>query len=393
MPEQSPAFAQMDSLAYVQGKPVASAILKQNFTDFIVDEELGFEPSGSGDHVLVRLRKQDISTTELANQLARSAGISSRDVGYSGMKDRRGECSQWFSLKLAGKEPAQVRGALSSLESDSVQVLDWQRNHRKLRVGSHRANRFKLLLRDCSGPHAAFEERLQHLALAGMPNYFGPQRFGRDFSNMQQVLAFFQGLEDESGANQAPGKSESSRDNRAATSKGRKRQGKKHGMLLSAARAYVFNQILSERIREQSWNRYVAGDVLNLDGTDRLFAVGADAWDEPLEQRLQTFDIHPTGLLPGVIKAQDKYLTVGRAADIENAVCQNYPQLVTGLMRQGVEASRRPLRCRVMDLQWSWPTEKELRVQFTLPRGAYATSMLREVCELREVEGLHFESR
>lgn len=362
-------FASLDSLSYVQGKPATSAVLKQQFTDFRVDEQLGFEPSGAGDHLFVHLRKTDLGTTEVARLLADSTGISQRDVGYSGMKDRRGECSQWFSLKLA--QDAATETKLQRLESDQLQLLDLQRNNRKLRIGSHRGNQFTLLLRDCVGEPAEFERRLRGLATHGMPNYFGPQRFGRQMSNLQQVTELFQLDGQDNGQT------------------GRRAGGgqRKRGMLYSAARSYLFNQVLSRRIEEDSWDSYIIGDVLNLDGTDRFFAVPPGEWDEVLEQRLRDMDIHLTGLMPGLPKAQDKYATVGQAADIEDAVCQNYPLLLAGLKEHGVQAGRRSLRCAIRDMQWSWPNEGQLQVQFTLPRGAYATSLLRELCVLLEAEG------
>ncbi len=375
MSTQQDAFLAMDELAYACGKPQTTAVLKQSFSDFIVDEELGFSPSGSGEHLFVRLRKKDMGTTEVARLLAETARISSRDVGYSGMKDRRGECSQWFSIKLPPGQQDETRAALQALESEQIQLLDQQRNARKLRIGSHRANRFKLLLRDCEGEQDAFEQRLRQLAVTGMPNYFGPQRFGRELSNLHQVQALFAQDQRDQEAGEATKK--------PAAQKNRQRR---QGMLYSAARSYLFNQILSLRVAAENWNQYVAGDVLNLEGTDRYFAVALGDWDATLQGRLQEADIHPTGLLPGVIKAQDRYLTVSEAADIEDAVCGKYPQLLAGLRARRVDAGRRALRCMVGDLRWNWPEPQQLLIEFTLPRGAYATSLLREICELREAD-------
>lgn len=355
-------FRDMDSLAHVDGPPAGSAVLKQQVSDFRVDEDLGFEPSGAGEHLYLQLRKRDISTTELARRLAQCAGVSDRDVGYSGMKDRRGECSQWFSIRLeSGRE-----NALAALESDAVQVLKTRRNHRKLRVGSHRANHFQLLLRDCRGHKKEFERQLEIVRERGVPNYFGPQRFGRQLSNLEQVREMFAA---DAGAT-------------ASGPRGRS----KRGMLYSAARSYLFNELLSVRLAAGNWARYVPGDVLNLDGTNRYFTVAEDDWDDTLRQRLETFDIHITGPLAGSINPPDKYLTVAAAADIERAVLEEFPRLVTGLQDHGVQAGRRALRFCVRDLEWHWPAEDQLALQFVLPRGAYATSLLREVCKICEGE-------
>ncbi|MCI5106106.1 MAG: tRNA pseudouridine(13) synthase TruD [Pseudomonadales bacterium] len=351
-------FAAMDSLAYAQGRPDLKATLKARFSDFQVDEDLGFEPSGAGDHVFVQLRKTDLSTTDTARHLARISGVSGRDVGYSGMKDRRGECSQWFSIKL----PAGGENAFSDLQDERLQLLQLARNHRKLRIGSHRHNRFQLLLRDCEGDAAEFDRRLRALAAQGVPNYFGVQRFGRDLSNLEQVLKLF-------------------RDSAGPGSSGNRH---KRGMLYSAARAYLFNQVLSRRLEQGNWCQYQPGDVLNLDGSNRCFLVADGDWDEKLQARLQEFDIHLTGPLPGLVGSKDKYISKGIAADIENAVLEKYPELLAGLRQHGLEAGRRPLRFRVHDLQWQWQQDQHLLLQFTLSKGAYATSLLRELCQTDE---------
>ena len=296
-------FCAMDSLAYVGERPMGRALLKQEFSDFRVAEDLGFQPSGAGEHVYLEVRKRDVSTTELARHLAEVAGVSQRDVGYSGMKDRRGECSQWFSIRLAPDRETR----LSALKSDRVQVLQTQRNHRKLRVGSHRANHFEVLLRDCRGDRDTFEQKLRTLSSQGVPNYFGSQRFGRQMSNLRQVQTLF------AGDDAQPGQ---------AAHRGGGRQ--RRGMLYSAARAYLFNELLSSRLRAGIWSSYIPGDVLNLDGTDRCFLVAEGEWDASLQQRLDTFDIHLTGPLAGQVSVRDRYVPVGEAADIENAVTRHF---------------------------------------------------------------------
>ncbi len=377
-------YRQLDDLAYAAGRPSTHATLKSEFADFRVDEELGFALSGAGEHLYLQLQKVDIGTTQVARHLAEVTGVPLRDVGYSGMKDRQGECTQWFSLKL----PPAAESRLQHIEGDGLSVKAVQRNKKKLRIGSHKANHFALLLRHCIGPREEFEQRLTGIRQRGVPNYFGAQRFGHNMSNIDQVLALFR---------QAEASEDDSR-----RSAGRQRR----GMLLSAARAYLFNQLLSERIANDNWQRYVAGDVLNLDGTQRFFAVAPQDWDQQLQSRLDSFDIHLTGPLPGRISSADRYVPQAQAADIEKAVLSKYPELVSGLIRQGLDADRRPLRFMASALSWRWlapentdstgveattssadPTASEdniLELNFQLPRGAYATSLLREVCIAQE---------
>lgn len=356
----------MDSCSYLLGKPQVGAILKQQFADFRVDEQLGFEPTGSGEHLWVQLIKTDITTTETARLLAQSTQSALQNIGYSGMKDRRGECSQWFSLPRS----ANLEGSLATLDSGNLKIQRTVANDRKLKIGTHAANRFAIRLRQCVGEREAFEQRLRALAERGVPNYFGAQRFGRNMSNITQVSEIMQ---------------HSVKADQGSESALKRLPRVKRGMLLSAARAYLFNQLLSDRIDLGCWDQYVTGDVLNLDGTARYFAVNdTNPWDDKLKLRLQSFDVHLTGLMAGKKVSSDKYASWGKAADIESRVLEKFPVLAEGLIRFGVEASRRSLRFRPKTLDWQWEESdsggSNLLLNFELPKGAYATSLLRELC-------------
>ena len=373
-------FLQLDSLAYATGKPELLARIKQHWDDFRVDEELGFAPSGAGEHLLLRIEKAGQSTTEVARQISSTLGISDSDIGYSGMKDRQARSRQWFSIRLDQAAEAE----LGRLQSDQLQILEQSRNQRKLQIGAHKANHFQLILREVMGVNASgaeppatnaeasLDRKLQTLAHQGVPNYFGSQRFGRDLSNLHQVRELL--------------RTEASQ---AVATRNRYRHKRKRSMLYSAARAYLFNQLLSARITRGNWASYVDGDVLNLNHTKRCFLVEPGAWGPELQQRLDELDIHITGLLPGRIDSKDRYVTRGQSADTEKAVCKEFAELVTGLEQQGLSAARRPLRFQVQQLQWQWLDSTTVSLAFTLPTGAYATSLLREVCLLRENEHSH----
>ena len=373
-------FLQLDFLAYATGKPELLARIKQHWDDFRVDEELGFAPTGAGEHLLLRIEKAGQSTTEVARQISSTLGISDSDIGYSGMKDRQARTRQWFSIRLDQAAEAE----LGRLQSDQLQILEQSRNQRKLQIGAHKANHFQLILREVMGVNASgaeppatnaeasLDRKLQTLAQQGVPNYFGSQRFGRDLSNLYQVRELL--------------RAEASQ---AVATRNRYRHKRKRSMLYSAARAYLFNQLLSARITRGNWASYVDGDVLNLNHTKRCFLVEPGAWGPELQQRLDELDIHITGLLPGRTDSKDRYVTRGQSADNEKAVCKEFAELVTGLEQQGLSAARRPLRFQVQQLQWQWLDSTTVSLAFTLPTGAYATSLLREVCVLRENEHSH----
>ncbi|MFZ8957954.1 MAG: tRNA pseudouridine(13) synthase TruD [Pseudohongiellaceae bacterium] len=356
-------FLPLESQAYVLGRPEHRARIKQQHDDFVVTETLGFEPSGDGEHLMFLVEKSGQSTREAARKISRILDIDERDVGYSGMKDRRARTRQWYSARVGQLN----EGASARFEQAGLDILRMARNYRKLRIGSHKSNQFRLLLRGFSGCAQDFERRLQLLEASGVPNYFGSQRFGRELSNLPEALAMLR---------RPVGQCRTTHKHRESRS-----------IFFSAARAYVFNQLLSRRVRCDHWSTYVEGDVLNLDKTKRFFTVAVDSWNQDLVDRLESLDIHPTGLLPGKPGRNTRYVTRGIAADMESAVCKEFAEIVNGLARWGVEEGRRPLRFRIEGLDWRWLDSETLELSFSLPTGAYATSLLRELCQAEDFSG------
>ena len=192
----------------------------------------------------------------------------------------------------------------------------------------------------------------------GVPNYFGPQRFGRLFGNLETIERRIRAQGGEGAVNISANE---------------------RSLLYSAARAAMFNQALSARLDRGDWNRYISGDVLSLDGSGRLFVPGEGGWNDDLQNRLDALDIHVTGPLPGAAPAHSKYETRDQAADIEIAALRQNTAMLDWLKREGLRAARRPLRFALRDLDWNW-TDSGLILRFKLARGCYATSLLRELC-------------
>lgn len=344
------------------GLPLLEAQFKRTPADFEVSEELGFALTGAGEHLCLHLRKTGITTQDVVRLLARRAGIREFEVGYCGLKDRQGVCEQWFSLY----QPVPAALDLSDLPAHGIEVLGQTRNARKLRRGSHRANRFRLRLRDLAWRDIAamgsdspstlqhwLSERLAQIAQRGVPNYFGEQRFGREQDNVAQAQRFF------SGELRLP-------------------RGHRRGLLLSAARSQLFNAVLSRRIEQNCWDSRLEGDVWNLQGSDTVFT--QSYWTAELQQRLDRFDIHPTGPLWGAGALRSS----GLARALEEAVCAQCPALCAGLATAGLSQERRALRLLVQGLRWEFAGRAEVIIEFALPPGAYATAVLREVSILKE---------
>ena len=138
----------------------------------------------------------------------------------------------------------------------------------------------------------------------------------------------------------------------------------------------MFNHLLAERVRRGNWNRLVNGDLAMLDGSRSTFACVLP--DAHLERRCADFDIHPTGPLPGRKSKPGRNSAAGEAAALEDCVLGNHAALADGLQRAGVEADRRSLRVLPAGLAWELD-DSCLVLDFTLPPGAFATAVLREL--------------
>lgn len=327
--------------------PLLRADFKRQPDDFLVGEELGFTPDGSGEHLFVEIEKSGLSTFEAQTLLARYCSLSPRDLAFSGMKDKQGITRQWFSL-----QPGRRAVALEQFAHPQLRILQMQRNSRKLRRGTHRGNRFRIVLRDCRGDHSDIAARLTLLGQRGVPNYFGLQRFGRDEGNVPAALDWFAG-----GA--APTRT-------------------LRGLLLSAARSYLFNALLSARVLDGSWQHWIPGDLMALAGTGSVFPA-ARATEAELAERIARFDLCATGPLWG----QGELPVTAAALRLEQQLFVHHASLCAGLEAQGLNQERRPLRLAVDALKHTWDGDN-LIVEFRLERGAYATAVLRELLYLEE---------
>ncbi len=323
------------------GGPNGYGNIKSALDDFIVEEILTFTPEGSGEHVFLHIEKCGENTEYVARLLARHAGVRQRDVSFAGMKDRHGRTRQWFSVWLPGKAEPDWTG----MESENLKILQTVRHARKLKRGVLAGNQFNIFIRHWQGEQDRTERQLLAIATQGFPNYFGQQRFGHHGQNIYRAAAMFQGA---------------------------KVKREQRSIYLSAARAYLFNLILAERVKSQTWNQAVPGDVFKLAQTNSHFAA-ADI-DQVLQQRVASGDIHPTGALWGI---GDNGVT-GEILVLEQTVAQAYAELAAGLVNANLENDRRALRAIPENLSWQF-LEEGLRLVFRLPAGSYATALLREL--------------
>ena len=330
----------------------ASGHFRVEATDFVVEEIMQHALADAGEHLWLWIEKTGLTTYQAIERLGRECGVSPRQIGFAGMKDRHATTYQWVSM------PWPIKSGLPVFSNSQELCVHSARRHtRKLKRGAHAANRFTIRLRDLGAEGVqAVAGQVDRIAREGVPNYFGEQRFGRGGTNVEMARELFAGA-------------------RLARNK--------RSIALSAARSFLFNEVLSARVADGCWRNAVGGDVFMLAGSNSVFA--ADDTDEcqsTLAERLAAGDISPTGPMPGRLGPRS-VVPGGRAAAYEATVSAAYPDLLDGLAAARVDAERRALVLPVADLSIT-PEGSDCTVAFCLDSGAFATSVLRELGDFRD---------
>lgn len=303
------------------GALTASAIFREQPEDFQVDEDLGYVPSGSGEHVFLHICKRGENTAWVAGKIAELANVNVTDVGYCGRKDRHAVTAQWFSVYL----PKAAEPDWTLLNTESIQLLSASRHQHKLRRGEHQQNNFVIRLRNVKAESRdLLQQKIESIFLQGVPNYFGEQRFGLGGNNLSEAEAILVG-----------GK--------------RYRDKQKRGLMLSAARSYLFNQVLAARVVGNNWASLLEGDV----------------------------NPQPSGPLWG----RGRPLVCGVLLALEQAVLADWASWCDGLEHAGLSQERRALQLIPRNFGHWWQ-EDDLILQFSLDAGEFATAILREIAVL-----------
>jgi tRNA pseudouridine13 synthase len=332
--------------------------IRTSAEDFQVDEVLGYEPDGEGNHAILHIRKRNTNSDWLARQLAEFAGVEAKEVGYAGLKDRHAVTTQYFSVNLSGREEPDW----SQLNSDEIEVLSVSRHGKKLRRGGLRENRFVVTLRNLGGDCSALEQRLRCIETEGVPNYFGEQRFGRDGNNLRMVEKMFRGEIQE-------------------------RDRHKRGLYLSAARSWLFNLVLSRRVIDNNWLQALPGEAL-IQPSSRS-ALSLRVISNEIRERIEKGFLQPSGPLWG----RGSTTALAEAAQLECDALVGEELFMHGLEQAGLEQERRALRLEVKDFTWQFLGKDVLQLNFILPAGSYATAVLREVLQVTDVSRLSDKQR
>lgn len=311
-------------------------LIKSYPADFYVEERLHFALDEQGEHLWLWIEKSGMNTAFVKRQLARLSACPIKDIAHSGLKDRHAITRQWFSL------PAKYGDALPeryAQENEYWQILEKHRHGRKLRIGSHRENFFRLIVRNIDAQQQSqIEAQLAQIQQQGFPNYFEKQRFG--YENLAQARQWA-----------ARGKLPKGHEERSR--------------VLSTLRAALFNAQLEARVADGSWQQLRIGDRALLAGSNSHFLV--ETLDEALLARLTTGDISPALCLIGQSQSQTK-------APIPSALDEW--QVEHAYLLQYMQEDWRAMRVIPQALEWQWQAPDCLALQFLLPRGAYATALL-----------------
>jgi tRNA pseudouridine13 synthase len=319
------------------GGAVCRARLRAQPEDFQVEELLpaDFDFTGTGEHLCLRVRKRGENTRWVARQLAAGAGVAELDIGYCGLKDRHALTTQWFSVPTAATTAPDL-GALDA------EVLELRRHQTKLRRGQHVGNRFLIRLRDVQGERAVIEQRLAAIA-RGVPNYFGAQRFGIDGGNLPAADHLLQSFGNQRDSRQS-GRNRNGRNSKSRQQSARIGDDARNGIYLSAARSWLFNLVLAERVRAGSWQQSLAGEAT------------------------------PEGPLWG----RGRPVAVAAVAAFEQGVLGDWQHWQHALEHVGLIQERRPLALLPHAFSWRWDGA-DLVLGFELDRGAFATAVLLEL--------------
>jgi len=334
-------------------------VFNSSTRDFIVDEIPLYEFTGNGEHLVLHIRKKELTTWELIGILANYLGVKQRDIGYAGLKDKHAMTMQYISL------PAKYEEKLQSFDHPKIKILNTHRHDNKIRVGHLKGNRFKIRLKKVLGVQRdKLDSVLKWIKTNGVPNYFGHQRFGSDGTNWEEGKAIAEGRRNV-------------------------RNKKTRTFLVGAYQSYLFNAWLSKRIELsillESFSEAEAEELLrlpkgSLKGTKEQvhffkllegdlmmhYPYGRVFGLESLESEAERFnlrDIAPTGLIAGK--------RVSRATKIAGAIEEKYDATI------GESGSRRYAWVFPKEIKSVYIPEKaHYELSFCLPKGSYATNVL-----------------
>ncbi len=342
-----------EKLPYLtQDIPGIQGDLKTHPEDFIVEEIPAYHPEGAGDHLFLWIEKKEISTDNLAKHLSQTLGISKRDIGKAGLKDKQSVSRQYLSI------PAQFQNDLEKSNADFFEILETGLHKNKLKTGHLKGNRFQILVRNSNENAFEIACQIRDIILQkGFPNYYGTQRFGHKNQTVHNGLELLL--------------------NPTSTSSAKlKRNRSLLRLSLSAVQSALFNQALSRRMQDDLLFTVLNGDVMKVSESGGVF-ITEDV--EAEQQRFNQREIVTSGPIFG-----PKMKQATHDASERDEFILEFSGLTPELFSQYKKLTSGTRRAYLV-----WPEEiqvqeeKEgIRFCFELPSGVYATSLMREFMKL-----------
>lgn len=328
--------------------PGTGGRIRELCEDFVVEEVPAYEPAGHGEHLFVNLTRKGMNTRDVALRLARLFDVPRKAVGYAGLKDKYSQATQTFSV-LIGKPDPMRSADMEALIGVSLPVtVNWVGLHtRKIRAGHLLGNRFTI---NITGVEAGVEEAVQrareianHLRESGLPNFYGPQRVEEENVRRGQE-----------------------------TLKGSRRVGDRwlRRFLVTSYIDHLCNLYLKERIRRGFFHRLICGDIAKKYATGGMFVVEDVEVDQVRYERQEISFTAP-------IYGPKMWDAEGPSRMLELEIMENEGVTLDELGRLGVRGSRRLGRL-IPDVMVE-PAKRGVQLRFSLPKGAYATCVLREI--------------
>ncbi len=342
----------MTTLPYVTPEihPIQGQI-RCHAEDFVVDEVPAYAPEGQGDHLFIRFEKRHLTTQDALRRIAQWLGSNPRDAGWAGLKDRNAVTTQWISVFKA-----QQTRALEETPPDGIRILETAYHRHKLRIGHLSANRFRIRIREVNpNEDANVNAILERVSKQGLPNYFGEQRFGTSSPETKSSL--------ERATDWITGQWRGPRD---------RFQSK---FLVSVFQSHLFNSFVARRMEEGAYLSPFEGDIMRKETTGGLFAVKREELEEA-RKRILDWEISPTGPMYGARMMWPE----GEARAREQAflVSEGFTEDHLHRFAKFGEGTRRTIRVRPQDVQ-AKREGTDLWIEFQLPSGSYATTLLREI--------------
>ena len=339
---------QNSSLVYLDKALATGALIKEKHSDFVVNEELAYEASGIGEHLYIRFRRSDWNTERIASKMAQILSLDKHDYGYAGMKDRHAIVEQSLSFKLPEDRFSleEIRQRLSD-HAPELTILSMARHNNKLKRGHIKRNSFTIIVRNLNTAIEALQERANTIQQNGCANYYGPQRFGIQYDNIRIGFEVLKGFK-------------------------RIKSAHKRDLYSSAIQSALFNIFLDRRI--QIKESLLLGDVLKKNDTGGLFI------NEDLvlnQERLKSGELTVCGPMFGYKMMP----TENESHEVEMALLEEFHLGINKFKRMKVSGTRRPLFIYPEKINIVQVDETSYEFSFSLPKGTYATTLLRHFFE------------